>query len=94
MTTDRVLHLYRAREDVPELGVQAGDWLQVKADDGRAWLFRELGTFGNPIPSQCIPHFHAAGDAPPLWQALGLRRPPARKRASKPKLTLIEGGGA
>ena len=84
--------MYQALRDIPECGIRRGDTLELAPD--RWWIVREVRGL---LPRQRLfehleeqpDAFRPLGDTPPLRSLLGIRRPPARKRASKPTLTLL-----
>ena len=89
--------MYQALRDIAECGIRRGDTLELAPD--RWWIVREVKGL---LPRQRMfeqmeaqpEAFRPLGDAPPLHTLLGIRRPPARKRARKTTLTLIRGGAA
>ena len=88
--------MYQVLKTDSHVGLKRGDVLDVRPGEDRD-RFRIVREFEGMLErTLLVEHMEARpdaflplGDAPPLHTLLGIRRPAARKRARKPKLTLI-----
>lgn len=89
--------LYQATQNLPGCGIRRGDVLEIRRGNDRDH-FRIVREFGGMLERvRLVEHmeahpdaFRPVGNAPPVRELLGIRRPPARKWASPPKLHLVK----